>query len=77
MTCGGGVKTRTRSCDRKCDNVINDDLTQTTSCNDHDCPFLEIPDEKAITFDRNPVAVDLNVPKHFRLTFEGEIINLF
>ena len=38
-------------------------------------PFLTIPDEKAITFDRTPVATSLTIPKHFRLTFEGEIFH--
>ena len=49
MTCNpGGVKTRTRTCARKCDNVISDDLTQTTSCNDHDCPLSVWHGERSI-----------------------------
>ena len=38
MTCGSGEQTRTRTCDQNCANVSSDDLSQTQSCNDADCP---------------------------------------
>ena len=38
VVCGSGEQTRTRTCDRNCDAVQNDDLTETQSCNNDDCP---------------------------------------
>ena len=37
-TCGSGQQTRTRTCDQNCDGVQNDDLEETQSCNNGDCP---------------------------------------
>ena len=34
VTCGPGQKTRSRTCNQGCDNVTNEDLEQTQSCND-------------------------------------------
>ena len=38
LTCGSGEETRTRACDKNCDDVRTDDLSETQSCNDDDCP---------------------------------------
>ena len=40
LTCGYGQQTRTRTCDGhvNCDGVQNDDLKETQSCNNGDCP---------------------------------------
>ena len=38
VTCGAGEQTRTRTCDNNCDGVQNDDLSETQSCNNGDCP---------------------------------------
>ena len=38
LTCGSGEQTRTGRCDRNCDGVQNDDLSETQICNDVDCP---------------------------------------
>ena len=38
VTCGSGEQTRTRTCDENCDGVQNDDLSETQSCNNGDCP---------------------------------------
>ena len=38
LTCGSGEQTRTRTCDQNCDDVQNDDLSETQSCNNGDCP---------------------------------------
>ena len=38
LACGLGQQTRTRTCDQYCDGVQNDDLEETQSCNNGDCP---------------------------------------
>ena len=38
VTCGAGEKTRTRTCDQNCAGIPNDDLLQTQTCNDTECP---------------------------------------
>ena len=38
VTCGAGEKTRTRTCDQNCSGIPNDDLLQTQTCNDTECP---------------------------------------
>ena len=35
-------KTRSRTCHQGCDDVPNEDLEQTQSCNDVDCPWIRI-----------------------------------
>ena len=37
VVCGSGEQTRTRTCDRNCDDVQTDDLSETQSCNNGDC----------------------------------------
>ena len=37
-TCGSGQQTRTRTCNQYCDGAQNDDLEETQSCNNGDCP---------------------------------------
>ena len=37
LTCGSGEQTRTRECDRNCDDVQTDELSETQSCNNGDC----------------------------------------
>ena len=39
-TCGPGQQTRTRTCDQGCDDVTNEDLKQTQSCNEVECPGM-------------------------------------
>ena len=41
-TCGPGQQTRTRTCDQGCDDVPNEDLEQTQSCNEVECPGMTI-----------------------------------
>ena len=38
LTCGLGQQTRTRTCDQYCDGFQIDDLKETQSCNNGDCP---------------------------------------
>ena len=38
LTCGSGEQTRTRECDQNCDDIQTDELSETQSCNDDDCP---------------------------------------
>ena len=40
VTCGPGQQTRTRTCDQGCDDVTNEDLEQTQSCNQVECPGM-------------------------------------
>ena len=40
VTCGPGQQTRTRTCDQGCDDVTNEDLEQTQSCNEVECPGM-------------------------------------
>ena len=40
VTCGLGQQTRTRTCDQGCDDVTNEDLEQTQSCNEVECPGM-------------------------------------
>ena len=37
-TCGGGSRTRTRSCTHACDNVEPEDIIQTEDCGMDECP---------------------------------------
>ena len=39
VTCGPGERTRSRTCDQGCTDVPSDDLQQTESCNEVDCPL--------------------------------------
>ena len=39
VTCGSGERTRSRTCDQGCADVPNDDLEETESCNEVDCPL--------------------------------------
>merc|ERR1712062_628144 len=41
LTCGSGEQTRRRTCDQNCDDVQNDDLSETQNCNDGDCPVSQ------------------------------------
>ena len=38
LTCGSGKQTRTRTCDRSCNGIQNDELSETQICNEVDCP---------------------------------------
>ena len=38
LTCGSGEQTRARTCDQNCDDIQNEYLSETQSCNDIDCP---------------------------------------
>ena len=38
LTCGSGEQTRTRTCVRSCNGIRNDELLETQSCNDDECP---------------------------------------
>lgn len=38
VTCGPGVRTRSRTCDQGCDDVPNENLVQSEICNEIECP---------------------------------------
>ena len=38
VTCGDGVRTRTRTCESRCADVSPTDLTETKVCNEAECP---------------------------------------
>ena len=40
LTCGSGVQRRARKCQENCDDVQSDNLSETRSCNNFNCPGL-------------------------------------
>ena len=70
VTSGQCQKTRSRTCDQGCDDVTNEDLEQTQSCNIDDCPSpwmrisandLQLGYQNGIVYPNYEVSLDLKL----------------